>query len=49
MCSYKFDTFENETEISQLIKNMQEKSVEYIKVQEPWEKIFYVSNPNAKK
>lgn len=33
----KFDTFENETEISQMIKNLQSKSIEYLKIQDPWD------------
>ena len=39
----KFDTFENEAEISQLIKNLQSKSIEYLKIKDPWD------SPNAEK
>ena len=34
----KFDTFENEAEISQLIKSLQDRSIEYLKLQDPWDK-----------
>ena len=37
----KFDTFENETEISQMIKKFQEKSYEYLKIQDPWDSPTY--------
>jgi len=33
----KFDTFENETEISQMIQTLQSKSIEYMKIQDPWD------------
>ena len=33
----KYDTFENEVEISQMIKKLQEKSIEYMKIKEPWD------------
>ena len=33
----KFDTFENEAEISQMIKTLQSKSIEYLKIQDPWD------------
>ena len=39
----KFDTFENETEMLQLIKSLQEKSVEYLKLQDPWDRV--ISHP----
>jgi len=39
----KFDTFENEVEISQMIKNLQDKSIEYLKIQDPWDKV--TTNP----
>jgi len=35
----KFDTFENEAEISQLIKSLQDRSIEYLKLQDPWDKV----------
>ena len=35
----KFDTFENEVEILQMIKKLQEKSIEYLKLQDPWDRI----------
>lgn len=35
----KFDTFENEVEISQMIKKLQEKSIEYLKLQDPWDRV----------
>ena len=35
----KFDTFENEVEIFQMIKKLQEKSIEYLKIQDPWDKV----------
>ena len=35
----KFDTFENEVEISQMVKNLQERSLEFLKLQDPWDKI----------
>ena len=34
----RFDTFENEAEISQMIKKLQDKSIEYLKIQDPWDK-----------
>ena len=34
----KFDTFENEVEMNQLIKNLQDKSIEYLKIQDPWDR-----------
>ena len=34
----KFDTFENEVEITQMIKNLQDKSIEYLKLQDPWDR-----------
>ena len=34
----KFDTFENEVEISQMIKKLQERSIEFLKLQDPWDK-----------
>ena len=34
----KFDTFENEAEISQLIKSLQDRSIEYLKLQDPWDR-----------
>ena len=34
----KFDTFEDEFEMNQLIKSFQDKSIEYMSIQEPWEK-----------
>ena len=33
----KFDTFENEVEITQMIKKLQEKSIEYLKIKDPWD------------
>ena len=33
----KFDTFENETEISLMIKKSQDKSLEYLKAKDPWD------------
>lgn len=39
----RFDTFENEVEILQMIKNLQEKSIEYLKLKDPWDKV--VSQP----
>lgn len=33
----KFDTFENEVEISQMIKTLQSKSIEYMKIRDPWD------------
>ena len=33
----KFDTFENENEISQMIKSLQSKSIEYLKICDPWD------------
>ena len=33
----RFDTFENETELMKMIKNLQSKSIEYMKIQEPWD------------
>ena len=35
----KFDTFENETEMNQLIKNLQDRSIEFLKLQDPWDKV----------
>ena len=35
----KFDTFENEMEISQLIKSLQDRSIEFLKLQDPWDKV----------
>ena len=34
----RFDTFENEVEISQMIKKLQDKSIEYLKIQDPWDR-----------
>lgn len=34
----KFDTFEDEFEMNQLIKSFQDRSIEYMSIQEPWEK-----------
>ena len=34
----RFDTFENETEISRMIKSLQEKSIEYMNQVDEWEK-----------
>ena len=34
----KFDTFENEVEMTQLIKKLQSNSIEYLKLQDPWDK-----------
>ena len=39
----KFDTFEDEVEMNQLIKNFQDRSIEYMSIQEPWEKT--ITNP----
>ena len=33
----KFDTFENEAEISKMIQTLQSKSIEYMKIQDPWD------------
>lgn len=33
----RFDTFEDEAELLKLIKNLQSKSIEYMKIQEPWD------------
>ena len=33
----RFDTFENETELMKMIKNLQSKSIEYMKIQDPWD------------
>ena len=38
MSVYRFDTFENEVEISQMIKTLQDKSIEYLKLQDPWDR-----------
>lgn len=35
----KFDTFENEAEMNQLIKSLQSNSIEYLKIQDPWDKV----------
>ena len=35
----KFDTFENETEISQMIKSLQDRSIEFLKIQDPWDRV----------
>lgn len=37
MSAYRFDTFENEVEINQMIKKFQDESFEYLKIQEPWD------------
>ena len=39
----KFDTFENEVEMAQLIKNLQDKSYDYMKIRDPWD--YNSSNP----
>ncbi len=36
----RFDTFENEVEILQMIKKLQEKSIEYLKLKDPWDKVI---------
>jgi hypothetical protein len=33
----KFDTFENEVEMQQMIKTLQDRSIEYLKIQDPWD------------
>lgn len=33
----KYDTFENEAEMDMLIKKLQEKSIEYLNYQDPWD------------
>ena len=33
----RFDTFENEAEISKMIQTLQSKSIEYMKIQDPWD------------
>lgn len=33
----RFDTFENEAEISKMIQTLQNKSIEYMKIQDPWD------------
>ena len=35
----KYDTFENETEMDKLIKKFQDRSIEFMKNQAPWEEI----------
>ena len=35
----RFDTFENEVEISQMIKKLQDNSIEYLKLQDPWDRV----------
>ena len=39
MSAYKFDTFENEAEIDQMIRNFQDKSLEYLKAQDTWDSL----------
>ena len=39
MSAYKFDTFENEAEIDQMIKKFQDKSMEYLKTQDTWDSL----------
>lgn len=36
----KFDTFENEVEMAQLIKSLQDRSIEFMKLQDPWDKVI---------
>ena len=38
MSACKFDTFENEVEITQMIKKLQDKSIEYLRIQDPWDR-----------
>ena len=33
----RFDTFENEMELTQLIEKSQSKSLEYMKIKDPWD------------
>lgn len=33
----KFDTFENETEMVQMIKKSQSRSIEFLKMTDPWD------------
>lgn len=40
MSTYRFDTFENEVEILQMIKKLQDKSIEYLKLQDPWDRVL---------
>ena len=35
----RFDTFENEVEISQMIKKLQDNSIEYLTLQDPWDRV----------
>ncbi len=37
MVENKYDTFENENEIDELIKSLQEKCIEYMKQPDAWE------------
>lgn len=39
----RFDTFEDEVEILKMIKQLQAKSIEYLKLKDPWDKV--VSRP----
>lgn len=39
----RFDTFENEVEISKMIKTLQDNSIEYLKLPDPWDKV--IPNP----
>ena len=40
----RFDTFEDETELSKMIKNLQAKSIEYMQQVEEWEKPLETSS-----
>ena len=33
----RFDTFEDEAELMKMIKKLQSKSIEYMKIKEPWD------------
>ena len=39
----KFDTFENEKEISKMIKSLQDRSHEYLQLKDPWD--IVATNP----
>ena len=43
MALCKFDVFENEAEMEQLIKGLQDRSSEYLKIKEPWD--IAITNP----
>lgn len=40
----KFDVFENETEMEELIKSLQSRSSEYLRITEPWD-VAVTTNP----